>query len=220
MQSLNNQKEYWDKVATTKTFTHPLDLLLVNDNFKKDFTILDYGCGYGRLTNEFNANGFKNITGVDTSRELIKRGKELYPGLNLLHINAPEELDHSEASYDAVVLFAVLTCIPSNAAQKELLHILAKNLKKGGLVYISDYYLQPNREEVKKYTFLNNDKNNYGVFTLPEGVVFRHHTKEWIRELLQDFEIISEKVITVKTMNGHAAEAFQILAKRSNNLMD
>jgi 2-polyprenyl-3-methyl-5-hydroxy-6-metoxy-1,4-benzoquinol methylase len=214
MRSINNQKEYWDKVAGTKTFTHPLDLQLVNVYFKEDFTILDYGCGYGRLTNEFYASGFKNITGIDTSLELIKRGKKLYPGLNLLHINEPEELNDFETSYDAVVLFAVLTCIPSNAAQKELLHIMANRLTKGGLLYISDYYLQPNREEVKEYTFWDNDKNNYGVFNLPEGAVFRHHTKEWIKELLQDLEMVSEKIITVKTMNGHVAEAFQILAKK------
>ena len=70
------------------------------------------------------------------------------------------------------------------------------------------------RIEVSEYTSLNNDQYNYGVFSLPEGAMFRHHAKEWIKELLKDLEIVSEKIIIVKTMNGHAAEAFQILARK------
>jgi SAM-dependent methyltransferase len=214
MSTINNQTAYWNKVANTKTFTHPLDAAIIAAHFDREFTILDYGCGYGRLLNEFHSGGFLNITGVDTSLELIKRGEKLFPDLHLVHINDAGELNSFETAFDAVLLFAVLTCIPSNAGQKELMGILQKRLKKGGLLYISDYYLQENTGEVKEYSFFEEDANNYGVFSLPEGAVFRHHTKEWIKELLQGFEIISEKIIPVKTMNGHAAEAFQILAKK------
>src|SRR5450432_1028080 len=215
MSTLNNQKKYWDSVAAVKTFTHPRDLVLVNDHFKKNFTILDYGCGYGRLTNEFYSDGFLNIIGVDTSAELIKRGQHLFPHLDLLHINDSKELNTIGKSFDALILFAVLTCIPSNAGQKELIDVLLNRLNKNGLLYISDYYLQENKDKVKDYTFLNGDKNNYGVFSLPEGAVFRHHTKEWIKDLLSALTIVSEKTITVKTMNSHVAEAFQILAKKN-----
>jgi 2-polyprenyl-3-methyl-5-hydroxy-6-metoxy-1,4-benzoquinol methylase len=215
VQTLNNQKEYWDSVANTKTFTHPLDSILVDKYFQKDFEILDYGCGYGRLTNEFYSEGFLNIAGVDTSVELINRGKKLFPGLNLTHINDAQALNNFDAGFDAVLLFAVLTCIPLNAGQKDLISALSNRLKKGGVLYISDYYLQKNTIEVSRYTFAGGDQNNYGVFTLPEGATFRHHTKEWIEELLSGFEIIAEKTIPVKTMNGHVAEAFQIIAGKS-----
>ena len=214
MSSINNQKEYWDSVAATKTFTHPLDAELVNNYFKKNFRILDYGSGYGRLTNEFYTEGFVNITGVDTSSALIKRGTGLFPGLNFLHIDEPPALKSFDNNYDAVVLFAVLTCIPSNAGQKDLINILSNRLKKGGFLYISDYYLQKDRLEVGEYGYFNNDLTNYGVFSLPEGAMFRHHTKQWIKELLKDLEIVSEKIIPVKTMNGHPAEAFQILVRK------
>ncbi|HMC84099.1 MAG TPA: class I SAM-dependent methyltransferase [Chitinophagaceae bacterium] len=214
MSSINNQQEYWDSVAATKTFTHPLDAELVNNYFKKNFRILDYGSGYGRLTNEFYTEGFVNITGVDTSSALIKRGTGLFPGLNFLHIDEPPALKSFDNNYDAVVLFAVLTCIPSNAGQKDLINILSNRLKKGGFLYISDYYLQKDRLEVGEYGYFNNDLTNYGVFSLPEGAMFRHHTKQWIKELLKDLEIVSEKIIPVKTMNGHPAEAFQILVRK------
>jgi SAM-dependent methyltransferase len=214
MSELNNQKDYWNKVAGSKTFTHPIDMDILTGFFQKDFTILDYGCGYGRLAEELYTNGFVHITGVDTSSALIKRGKALFPGLNLICINNIHELNDFENDFDAVILFAVLTCIPSNAGQKEIIGILQNRLKKGGLLYISDYYLQESTDEVKEYNSLNDDPDNYGVFSLPEGVVFRHHTKEWIKELVQDFEIVSERILPVKTMNGHIAEAFQILARK------
>jgi len=111
-------------------------------------------------------------------------------------------------------LFAVLTCIPANEGQRQLVEILHQRLRPGGFLYISDYYLQDNTNEVKQYYSLQDDPDNYGVFSLPEGVVFRHHTKEWIKELLQDFEMVTEKMIPVTTMNGHTAEAFQLLARK------
>ena len=87
-------------------------------------------------------------------------------------------------------------------------------LKNGGILYISDYYLQQSRLEVKQYEYFEDAKDNYGVFTLHEGVTFRHHTREWIMELLRPFEMVSEKIVEVTTMNGHSAEAFQIVARR------
>ena len=214
MSALNNQKEYWDKVAGAKTFTHPLDPEILTGFFEKTFRILDYGCGYGRLAEELYTDGFISITGVDTSAALIKRGQALYPELNLIHISDADALNNFETDFDAVVLFAVLTCIPGNEGQKQLVDTLRKRLRKNGLLYISDYYLQESSGEVSRYGLLENDPDNYGVFSLPEGVVFRHHTKEWIKDLLQDFDILSEKMIPVKTMNGSVAEAFQILARK------
>jgi len=212
--NINNQNQYWDSVANTKTFTHPLDFQVIDHLFAKDFSILDYGCGYGRICQELKSSGFHAITGVDSSLQLIKRGLSLHPELKLKHISSPSELESSTEKYDAILLFAVLTCIPSNEGQKELVRILAQLLKPNGLIYISDYYLQDSKEEVKEYQYLNGDTNNYGVFSLPEGATFRHHTQEWIMELLKDFKILSHKMVYVKTMNGHSAEAFQLVVSK------
>ena len=78
MDNINDQSNYWNKVAATKTFTHPLDIGLIKQYMPKTAMILDYGCGYGRLTSEMYLQGFTNITGVDTSIELIDRGKKTF----------------------------------------------------------------------------------------------------------------------------------------------
>jgi SAM-dependent methyltransferase len=214
MNDINNQVNYWNSVAHIKHFTHPLNEFLVSKYFKESSYILDYGCGYGRITGMLFNSGYKRIIGVDTSLELIKRGKQLNPGLELLAIDNPLSMAVENNCFDIVILFAVLTCIPSNDGQKELISLLQSKLKPGAILYISDYYLQQETNEVSRYENLNGDPLNYGVFTLAEGATFRHHTREWIRELLQDMEILEEVPTEVKTMNGHSAMAFQIIARK------
>ncbi len=211
--NIDNQKEYWDEVAEIKTFTHPINLELINDFLNKQSRIVDFGCGYGRIIKQLTDLGFENVCGFDTSKELVARGI-LENNLSLYNIDNPTELKLEDNSIDCIILFAVLTCIPSNEGQNSLMSLLLSKLKKGGIIYISDYYLQANSVEVERYEYLNGDKNNFGVFKLPEGVIFRHHTKEWIKTLTKDFEIISETPIIVKTMNGNIANGFQLIAKK------
>ena len=46
---IDNQHPYWDRVAETKQFTHPLDLALLQRHVAPTAHVLDYGCGYGRI---------------------------------------------------------------------------------------------------------------------------------------------------------------------------
>ena len=211
--NIDNQVEYWNEVADKKEFTHPLDLQLIKKYFEKDNLILDYGCGYGRIVCQLMDQGFNNIIGFDTSSELIKRGTST-KNLPIHHIESFKELPIKNEKLDSVILFAILTCIPSNKGQKKLVKHLYSKLKHGGILYLSDYYLQKDSEEIERYEYLNGDSENYGVFTLNEGVTFRHHPKKWIIELLENFELVEEKNIEVVTMNGHKAEGFQIIVKK------
>ena len=211
--NIDNQKEYWDEVAEIKTFTHPIDLELINKFLNKKSRIVDFGCGYGRIVKQLIDLGFENVCGFDTSKELIARGKSTN-NLALYHIDNPKELKLEDNSIDCIILFAVLTCIPSNEGQNDLINFLISKLKKGGIIYISDYYLQENSVEVERYEYLNGDLNNFGVFKLSEGATFRHHTKEWIKTLTKDLDILIEIPLIVETMNGNIANGFQIIGKK------
>ena len=213
MGDINDQSSYWDGVAWKKTFTHPLSEKLLAEFVKTSDTIVDYGCGYGRTVSELIGMGYNNITGYDTSAELIRRG---CTGTNLpiYHIQSPAHLPVADHSVDCILLFAVLTCIPANEAQHALIDLLFKKLKPGGYMYISDYYLQTGSTEMDRYEYLNGDPENYGVFSLPEGAVFRHHTREWITELFSPFTVRAEIEVQVQTMNGHTATAFQLIVQK------
>lgn len=208
---ISSLAKYWNSVTNKKTFTHPLNIPLLEQYITKESRILDYGCGYGRLMNELSEAGFEKITGVDFSEELIKRGKD--NGVqNMYYINASDKLLIKNNSMDCILLFAVLTCIPDNTSQRTLITTLLTKLKPGGVLFISDYYLQIGSSEVERYTYLNDDTDNYGVFNMPDGGIFRHHTREWIKNLLRDLTLQHETMIEVNTMNGNKAEAFQLIA--------
>ena len=208
----DNQQNYWNRVAEEKTFSHPVDIPLLEKYLSHTSSIIDYGCGYGRIVKTLMEANFSNVTGYDTSMNLISRGNK--NNLPIHIIPSPADLPLENKTIDCILLFAVLTCIPSNKGQQELITLLRSKLKPGGLLYISDYYLQDNEVSRSRYTAYNSDPTNFGVFHLPEGALFRHHTKEWVAGLLGDFHIIQEQPVAVKTMNGNNAEAFQLIASK------
>lgn len=209
----DNQKEYWDSVASSKTFTHPLDQEWMLRHVPSIASIIDYGCGYGRLVHQLLTSGYPDVRGYDTSPALIHRGEQTLHN-HLFAISEPEALPLPQQSIDLVLLFAVLTCIPSNAGQRNLISLLHSRLRPGGILYLSDYYLQPASVAKGRYTHYQGDPTNAGIFHQPDGAILRHHTPAWITELLSDFTIIEQKMVEVKTMNGNAAEAFQMMVRR------
>ena len=69
--NLDNQTSYWNRVAHSKTFTHPIDVELLKKYINPDSLIVDFGCGYGRIVKQLNEEGFTDVNGFDTSLELI-----------------------------------------------------------------------------------------------------------------------------------------------------
>ncbi len=212
---ITDQTWYWNKVANYTEFTHPLSPDLLKKYFKKEDLILDYGCGYGRIIKQLIDNNFKNVVGIDTSFNLIERGKT-EGNLPIYHLNNLNEISIEDNSVDKIVLFAVLTCIPSIEEQQKLISTLYSKLEIGGMLYISDYYIQEILNENNRYGQFGKDDINFGIFKIEEGAVFRHHTKEWMVNLLSKFTILEEKSINVMTLKGNSAKAFQIIAQKEN----
>ena len=213
MDDLDRQKAYWDSVAEKKTFTHPVAMDLLTRLAPLDAPLLDYGCGYGRSCAELADAGFTNVTGVDISLEMIRRGRSLYPNLNLQEIDG-RRLPFPDSSFCACLVLAVLTCIPTDRGQIDLVAELHRVLKPGGILYVSDYPLQEDQRNRTRYDRFQKEFGTYGIFRLSDGGVVRHHPMPWIHSLLSGFAITEEKVIAVSTMNGNTAEIFQIMAKK------
>jgi SAM-dependent methyltransferase len=217
MRSLDNQIEYWNSVSSSKSFTHPIDIGRFHSFVSLKANILDYGCGYGRTCDELYRFGFRNIVGVDSSQMMIERGHKEYPHLNLKTLknnNIPYDPD----AFDAIVLFAVLTCIPTNEGQQALISEIYRTLRPDGIVYISDYWLQGNERNINRYDRFKEKYGLYGVFELPEGTIVRHHDKDWILSLLKDFNTIELFDFEVTTMNGNTSLGFQYFGRKMENL--
>jgi hypothetical protein len=88
-------------------------------------------------------------------------------------------------------------------------------LRPGGLLYISDLLISDDSRNRERYEHYADDYQCYGVFELPEGVVVRHHRKQWIEELTCSFQQLKNEPFTVTTMNGNQSSAFQYLGCKS-----
>lgn len=196
-------KEYWNNVANDKTFSTPFQMDIFKKYVEKDSLILDIGCGYGRTLAELQEGGYTNLIGIDFSSEMIKLAKQKHPNIDF-RITSGDKLDFQDNSIDSVILLAVLTCIPDRNSQEKLLGEIHRVLRKDGIIYINDYLLNDTPmylERYKKYQ----DRYDYGVFETIDGGVFRHHSKEYLQELLKEFKPETVKTLKYTTMNGHTA---------------
>lgn len=210
----SSQIDYWDSVAQEKRFSHPLRAGWLSRYLKAGATILDVGCGYGRTLNELSQSGFKNVVGLDYSAAMLERANVEVPGANLVR-NDGHSLPFKANSFDAILCFAVFTCIPHSNEQRSLVAEVQRVLRPGGLIYISDLLVNTDERNRNRYESNLQAFGCYGVFALPEGVVVRHHTKEWIEDLTGSFQLLEFEPFTVTTMNGNQSAAFQYLGQKT-----
>lgn len=210
-----SQSQFWDRAAGSKVFSHPLD----HDRFMRevgvDAAVLDYGCGRGRLCGELAQRGFRNLTGVDYSPEMVDAARREHPHLDFSVVDG-DVLPFADARFDAVLLFAVLTCIASDVAQRNLIAEVGRVLRPGGLLLVSDYPLQTDTRNLTRYDAYAQEsggRDAYGTFRLPDGGLVRHHRREWFSDLFAGWSIVREVEFDATTMNGNPARIVQIWAR-------
>jgi len=205
-------QRYWDANAGAVTFSHPLPFDWLTE-LPKQARILDFGCGYGRTLAELRDAGWRCCVGVDRSREMIARGHRDHPQLDLRH-STQTQLSEPDGAFDAAILFAVLTTIPDDAQQLAVMAELARLLKPGGLLLVSDVGLQQDARHAERYRRGFERHGVYGVWDREDGGVFRHHSAERLATLLQRFDVIAERNLETRTMSGGVVTAIQILGRR------
>jgi SAM-dependent methyltransferase len=208
IRDLNSQYEYWNTTGTQKSFAHPLNLRRVRQWISDEGCILDFGCGYGRVLGELYKEGYDKLIGLDFSPVMIAAARTQHPEITFEQIQSLT-IPLPDASVDGVLLFSVLTCIPTDDGQRELLREVHRVLNRGGLLYISDLRLQTDERNLTRYERDEQKYGVYGVFDLPEGVTVRHHDQKWIEALTSDFTTVALDEVEVVTMNGNPAKAFQ-----------
>jgi SAM-dependent methyltransferase len=205
---------YWETTGATKSFTHPLHTAWLA-GISRTARILDYGCGYGRTVGDLHDQGFERVSGVDVSAALIARGRAARPDLSLAVLAAPPAVPEPAAAFDLVTLFAVLTCVPGDDAQRALVTELQRVLEPGGLLYVSDLLLQPDARNRRRYDdYAQRHGTVHGVFATEDGAVCRHHDVGYLRRLFSAFDQVGERHLEVTTMNGSRAAAVQLLVRR------
>ena len=215
MSSLSAQEDYWDSVAERKKFPVPFSIDLFKRYVSNDKAVLDVGCGYGRILNELNKSEFVNLIGIDISQKMIDRGLRQYPYLDLRKTNGGI-LPFPEDTFHAVILIAVLTCIPESEKQKMMMSETLRVLKVGGILYVHDCMLNSDERNIERYEQYQEQYGEYGVFELPEGVVVRHHTKKHVEEITKIFHKEIFDVSEHTTMNGNRTNGFCYIGRKTD----
>ena len=214
MDDLKSRIDYWNRLGPTKPFSHPVNLNRLAELVDRDHRILDVGCGYGRVMGVLHDHGYRNLVGVDPASSMIASARQRFPTLTFLEVS-PTRLPCADESVGAALLFTVLTCIPSDDEQRRVIREIDRVLRPDGLVYISDLWIQKDERNVERYRRFHGKYGVYGTFELPEGVLLRHHTRQWIERLTTRFALIAVDEIVADTMNGRRAEAFQWFGRKA-----
>lgn len=141
LEHFDKRSTSWNQLYERAQFQDRLLLFIngIKENVAPQSTILDYGCGTGRIALELAASGYQ-VKGIDGSCGMIKEARSAAENRNLPLISF-ETIDpagwHPQQQYDAIVCSSVLEYVPDD---ESLLSRFAEALPPGGTLLISVPY--------------------------------------------------------------------------------
>lgn len=207
-------QEYWNKIGSKKEFEDPLYLDRLSPFITKQSIILEYGCGYGRLMNLLEKNGYENLIGFDFAPNMIARGKNTHPSLDLRLLDEPNLIPCPDESIDVVIMSTVLCCMIHSKEHVELIGEIFRVLRNGGVFYLSDFLICQNEKYLNKYLEGFQSYGIHGVYTSNENLTVRHLTSQYVFDLLRNFDVQWFEQFDFKTMNNNPARTFHCIGKK------
>jgi len=198
--------DFWNNEGAQKVFTHPICSEWMSCLDRKA-SILDLGCGYGRLTPHLKNAGFSNIFGYDPCSPFVERAIRDNPGAS--YTTRAETL--SGKFYDLILCFALFTSCPSSEEQNELITLINGLTRENAYLYISDYETHDNPHYKERYE--QRKLGTYGCF-VSGPAVFRHHKQSHFDRLFPEWEKLKERKLASKTLNGNDIVVHQYLYMR------
>ncbi|MBG0775847.1 MAG: class I SAM-dependent methyltransferase [Desulfovibrionaceae bacterium] len=209
-----DQRAYWERVSSVKTYTTPLAVEPFTRLVPRGARVLDAGCGYGRTLAELADLGYRPV-GADFAHAALARGRAM--GLAApLAVGSALALPFAAASFDAVVLLAVLTCVVRDADQRAVVAEARRVLRPGGALLVNDFLLGDDARNRERYARFAPVHGTYGVFEVDGNALVRHHDPAWIDELLAPFAVAHREEHLFTTMNGNTARGFTYLGLAPN----
>lgn len=101
---------------------------------EKEHAVVEFGCGTGMNFRHIYEAGVTALSGVDTSRGMLKRAKRRYPAAKLIHADFVEEKTYLRA--DRVLCSYVLSLI---TRWERALVNMKETLRPGGVLVVLDY---------------------------------------------------------------------------------
>lgn len=100
----------------------------------KNITILDVGCGYGRIIKLFNSYGFYNILGIDTNKDIIR--ENIKNGISCIDLESFNIISSDEKKYDLIIFSHIVEHF-EHTSLKSFLEYYFQFLNEDGKILIS-----------------------------------------------------------------------------------
>lgn len=96
-------------------------------------TVLDFGCGCGRVARYWSELDGPAIHGADVSRSLVRWCQRNLPFMRTIRIDPLPPLPHPDAGFDLIYALSVITHLPEDAGRAWLTELI-RVLRPGGLL--------------------------------------------------------------------------------------
>jgi 2-polyprenyl-3-methyl-5-hydroxy-6-metoxy-1,4-benzoquinol methylase len=155
------------------------EIIYQNITKRKNTTVLEMGIGTGRMTFSLYEDGYE-ITGVDSSIEMIKMATEIMPKNKYIHKNFNDALEDLKGQKFDVIIFTYSIHHINPQRQEYLLVKLSEYLSMGGEIIVGDVMTKTNDE------MLNISKSNKSIWDEDEFYpTFENYFKQGIIDLYE-----------------------------------
>ena len=208
MRMARQHAEYQGRENAQRKYTHPLDYDWMK-SFNNVSAVLDFGCGYGRLTPKLIDYGFSTVVGYDISVPLIHQAFFENAGTS----STSELLQLTRSSFDLVICFALFSSCPSADDQMKLATFISNHTNPDAYLYISDYETVDNPNCNVLYE--QRQLDTYGCFE-SSGKILRHHEPGHFDNLFHNWKRIKDRPLPSMAVNGNQISIHQYLFQKKN----
>jgi ubiquinone/menaquinone biosynthesis C-methylase UbiE len=205
--------EYWNTDGLLKKFDNPNLVLAHRGLIAKSDRILDVGCGYGRTLVELQQSGFDNLFGVDNSENMIGLARKATKlSEDRLKASSCDCLPFPDKTFEAVLLFAVLNCLPDVDREAEAISECSRVLKSGDYLMINDFLADESQSLVSEA-----DRFGPRRTILVDGkCTMRHTTVARISKMLFGLEVVDQRIAKIRSMNGNLVNLVKYILRSPN----
>lgn len=167
------------EVYSYKKHLFPEEEEIFNKYFEKDKSVLDLGCGTGRIAYWLHEKGL-HVKGIDISKAMIEGAKKISPEIDF-EVGDARKLEIPKESLDYVIFsFNGLDYVYPEKSRLQALNEINRILKKNGLFVFSSH----NRTwlyfpSIRRLTKINHRKGSYHVEKTEYGYLITYSITPW-----------------------------------------
>lgn len=112
---------------------------ILKEQLEPNTSVLDIGCGYGRLLDSMPTNWKGDYLGIDFAQEFIDYAQELYPGRQFVCGNILDVLPELDKKFDVAIAGSIRRMLIDNVGQEYWNKIEALTLKVANRLIVLEY---------------------------------------------------------------------------------